>query len=208
MTAQMAANPGGMNALKTLLLVVAGACLFAGSALGSNHAKTECVNQYQPNQTAAQADACAAAASASAMVKMPAVPTRNSKALAKAAFTGDYSTVWNFLSPQYQDAVSHSKWLSCQKHNPAAPPGVTINKISVAQSGNLPVKLAKFGNQKVFEVQLQVLFSRGGGQSVDLVFAYWFHTSSDKWVAVWLPNVYSKYKSGACDPVGPTHSLY
>src|SRR5262245_41104378 len=117
-----------------LLSAVVAAGLLASSALGATHAApAKCVNQYQPEQTAAQADACAALAAASAMGKMPEFPTKNSKTLAKAAFTQDYNTVWNYISPQLQSAVSHSKWLSCQKKNPVAPPGVTINKIAVAQ---------------------------------------------------------------------------
>jgi hypothetical protein len=197
------------TALKTLLCVVVGACAFAASAVAATHAgPAKCINQYQPDQTNAEADACAAAASAGAMVKEPAVPTSDSKALAKAAFTGDYSTVWGYVSPQYQSAVSHSHWLTCQKKNPVAPPGVVVNRIAVATSGNVPMSLPQFGAQKVFEVQMQVLFTRGGSQSAALVYAYWFHNTQNKWVAVWLPSVYSKYKSGGCDPLGPTRGLY
>ena len=200
--------------MKALLCVVVGACVFAATAAGATHAKlakpapAKCINEYQTDQTNAEADACAAAAAASAMIKNPAIPTANSKTLAKAAFTGDYSTVWNFLSPQYQSAVSHSHWLSCQKKNPVAPPGLVINRIAIAESGNVPMSLPKFGDQQVFEVQLQVLFTRAGSESAALVYAYWLHNAAGKWVAVWLPSVYSKYKSGGCDPAGPARGLY
>jgi hypothetical protein len=196
--------------VKTLLCVLAGSCLFAASAFGATHATpaAKCVNQYQPNQTNAEADACAAAASAGAMVKPPAIPIANAKAVAKAAFTGDYNTIWNYISPQYQTSISHSHWLSCQKRNPVAPPNVKVDRIAIASSGNVPVALPKFGSQKVFEVQMQVLFTRGGAQSAALVYAYWFHNNQNKWVAVWLPTVYSTYASGGCDPVGPARGLY
>jgi hypothetical protein len=195
--------------VKTFFCVVIGACAFAASALGApNSAPAKCINQYSPSQTNAEADACAAAAAASAMTQAPAVPTADSKTLAKAAFTGDYGTVWNFISPQYQSVVSHSHWLSCQTKNPVAPPGVKINRVAIAESGNVPMSLPQFGSQRVFEVQMQVLFTRGGNQSAALVYAYWFHNTQNKWVAVWLPAVYTKYKSGACDPAGPSRGLY
>jgi hypothetical protein len=183
--------------------------MFAASAIAATHAPpAKCINQYQPNQTNAEADACALAASAGAMVKPPAVPIANSKALAKAAFTGNYNTVWTYISPQYQSAVPHSHWLSCQTKNPVAPPGVTINRVSIAQFGNIPMSLPQFGAQKVFEVQMQVLFTRQGAESAALVYAYWFHNPQNKWVAVWLPAVYSLYKSGGCDQIGPARGLY
>ena len=89
--------------MKTLLCIVVGSCTFAASAVAATHATpAKCINQYQPNQTAAEADACAALATASAMVKPLAIPIANSKAVAKAAFTGDNNTVWNYML----DAVS------------------------------------------------------------------------------------------------------
>jgi hypothetical protein len=143
-----------------------------------------------------------------AQPKGPTVPLTNSKALARAAFKGDYETVWNFLSPGYKGAVSHSKWLACQKKNPVAPPGVTINKISIANQTKVPVNLPMFGSQQVQDIFMQVIFTRGGTQSAAVVNAYWFLNKDGKWVAVWLPSVYSKYKSGGCDPYGPTRGLY
>jgi hypothetical protein len=192
--------------------VALGACFFAASALGAPQARlVPCPeNQYDPNLTPAQIDACALKASAGAQPKMPAIPTKNSKVLAKAAFARDYNTVWNYISPVYQGAVSHSKWLSCQKKNPIAPAGLKINRVTIAQSGNIRTSLAGgLGTKQVFEVQLQVLFARAGSpQEAALVFAYWLKNSSGKWVAVWLPPVYSKYKSGGCDPAGPSRGLY
>jgi hypothetical protein len=167
-----------------------------------------CTDPYAVSPTPAQAQACSTANGAAAQVKPPAIPTANSKAVAKAAFTGDYNTIWNFISPQYQASISHSHWLSCQKSNPVAPPGVKIDRIAIATFGNVPVALPKFGSQKVFEVQMQVLFTRAGSQSAALVYAYWFHNTQGKWVAVWLPSVYSAYKSGGCDPIGPARGLY
>jgi hypothetical protein len=195
--------------MKTFLCVVIGACAFAATAFGATQARSaECINQYDPAQTPAQADACAALAAASAQPKPPAVPTRNSKLLAKAAFTRDYNTVWKYISPVYQGAVSRSKWLSCQKSNPVAPPGVKINSVSIAQWGDVPMNLTKYGTKDVFQVQLQVIFTRAGSKSADVVFAYWLQDKNKKWVAVWLPTVYAKYKSGGCDQVGQTRGLY
>jgi hypothetical protein len=198
----------GRQTMKTILCVAIGACAFAATGFGATQARSaECINQYDPNQTPAQADACAALASASAQPKPPAIPTKNSKLLAKAAFTRDYNTVWKYISPVYQGAVSRSKWLSCQKNNPVAPPGVKVNSVAVAQSGNIPMKLTKYGTQEVFQVQLQVIFTRAGSKSADVVFTYWLHDKNGKWVAVWLPDVYSKYKSGGCTPV-PARGIY
>jgi hypothetical protein len=209
MVRQIRANAGRRTALKTVLVVVFGACVFAASAFaGSPASSVKCTNPYALNPTPAETAACSQAFSSANEVKMPAVPTNNSKTLAKAAFTGDYNTVWNFVSPQYQAVVSHSHWLTCQKRNPVAPPGVTVNRIAIATSGNVPMNLPQFGSQRVFEVQMQVLFTRGGAQSAALVYAYWFHNNQNKWVAVWLPNVYQEYKSGSCDPLGPSRGLY
>jgi hypothetical protein len=85
---------------------------------------------------------------------------------------------------------------------------VTINRIAIANQTQVPVKLPMFGSQQVQDVFVQVIFSRGGTQSAAVVNAYWFKNKQGKWVAVWLPSVYSTYKSGGCDPIGPARGLY
>jgi hypothetical protein len=187
--------------LKTAFCVILGTGVLAGAGVAATPANSACTD------TAAQTDVCTAAYDSSTGQRAPTFPTANSKILAKAAFTHDYDTVWNYLSPEYRAAVSHSKWLSCQKQNPVAPAGVTVKRISVSTAGNIPISLPQFGPQKVLQVQMQVLFTRQGADSAALVSAYWFHTVKNKWFAVWLPAVYSKYKSGGCDPLGLTRGL-
>jgi hypothetical protein len=197
-----------MRPLKAL-----GICLFAALAIAAataaaatppvkHYTAADCPDPY------ANTAACAALHDASAQPHPGLNADRESKALAHAAFTGDYNPVWNFLSPQLQSAVSHSKWLSCQKHNPVAPPGLRINRIAVANSLNIPMSLPHFGHQKIFQVQLQVIYTRSGQEGAALVFAYWLHNDKGKWVAVWPAAVYNKYRTGSCDQAGPTRGLY
>ena len=173
-----------MPFVRTLLCTVAGAIALAGAAAAA------------PPVGGAPADA------------WPPVPSKYSTLLAKAAFTHDYNAVWSYIAPLYQTAVSESRWLTCQKQNPVAPPGVKINRVRVADSTRVPVNLPLLGNQSVRDISMQVLFSRGGSTSIALVDAYWFKNPKGKWVAVWLPAVYAKYKSGGCDVIGPARGLY
>jgi hypothetical protein len=85
---------------------------------------------------------------------------------------------------------------------------VKINRVRVADSTGVPVKLALLGNQTVRAISLQVIFTRGGSQSIALADVYWFKNPKGKWVAVWLPSVFAKYKSGGCDVLGPARGLY
>ncbi len=172
-----------MLLLRTLLCAVVGAGALAGSA-------------------------GAAPAPGSLADPWPALPLKYSTIMAKAAFKHDYETVWSYLSPTYQSAVSQSRWLACQKQNPVAPPGVTIKSVKVADSTRVPVNLPLLGHQSLRQVSLQVLFSRGGSQQIALAYAYWIKNNKGKWVAVWMPPVYAKYKSGGCDPLGPARGLY
>ncbi len=174
-----------MSLLRTLLCAVVGAGALAGSAVADMPAGGTPADPW------------------------PTLPSKYSAILAKAAFTHDYNTVWSYLSPAYQSAVSQSRWLACQKQNPVAPPGVNIKSVKVADSTKVPVNLPILGRQDVRTVALQVLFSRGGGsQQIALAYAYWFKNKDGKWVAVWMPPVYSKYKSGGCDVLGPARGLY
>ena len=173
-----------MPMLRTLLCAVIGAAALAGAAGAASPVG------------GAPADA------------WPPVPSKDSTLLAKAAFTHDYNTIWSYISPMYQTAVPESHWLACQKQNPVAPPGVKINRVRVADSTRVPVNLPLLGTQSVRDVSMQVIFTRGGSQSIALVDAYWFENNKGEWVAVWLPSVFAKYKSGGCDVIGPSRGLY
>ena len=64
----------------------------------------------------------------------PKSPTNTVSPVTKAAFTGAYNTIWNFISPQLQSDVPHSHWLSCQKQNPVAPRGLHVDRIALANT--------------------------------------------------------------------------
>src|SRR5207244_451462 len=137
----------------------------------------------------------------------PSGPSKFSQAVAKAAFTHNYASVWGYLHPKLQKAVSESAWQSCQKHNPIASPGVKIGSVRVADSKPVPIALPLLGKQKIRAVTLQVLVTvGGGGQQVAIEYAYWVQDKGN-WKAVWLPDVYSLYKSGKCDS-GTQRGLY
>ena len=123
-------------------------------------------------------------------------------------FAHGYGTVWSYLHPVYQKAVSEARWRACQRTNPVAAPGVKINKVNVADSRLVPVVLPLLGHKNIREVTLQVLFtsSASNGLQVALEYAYWVKEKG-KWVAVWLAPTYSLYKSGQCDPAA-TRGLY
>jgi hypothetical protein len=147
-------------------------------------------------------------AGGSAADPWPAIPNAYSAILATAAFKHNYATVWGYIAPTYQSAVSESRWQACQQRNPVAPPGVKIRSVRVADSRKVPVQLALLGRQNVRDVSLQVLFSRGGTEQAALLDAYWLQNKKGKWVAVWLPAVFAKYKAGGCDVIGPARGLY
>jgi hypothetical protein len=192
--------------MKAFLCVVLGAVawvsLASSAVAGPPYKPSQCPDPY------AATPACYWLHSEAGQPKPPAVPIAGSKVVAKAAFSNDYNTIWTFISPQYQSAVSHPHWLSCQKKNPVAPPGVRLDRIVVAGSEDIPMRLPQLGAQTVFEVQMQVFYTRQGSQGLALVNVYWFHNGQNKWGIVWLPSIYAKYKSGGCDVAGPTRGLY
>ena len=138
----------------------------------------------------------------------PSGPSKNSTAVAKAAFTHDYATVWKYLHPSLQKAVSHSNWQSCQKRYPLSSPGVKIKSVKVANSVPTPFSLPVLGSQQVQTVTLQVLFTSPAarGPQVALEYAYWVKDHGN-WVSVWLPDQFNLYHSGKCD-TGETRGLY
>ena len=139
----------------------------------------------------------------------PGVPSAYSTAVAKAAFAREYGTIWGYVAPIYQKAVSESRWQACQKQNPVAPPGVKIKSVKVADSKSVPVVLPLLGQVTVRTVTVQIVFTRvGSGEQIALQYAYWIKNPQGKWFAVWLPAVYTKYKNGNCDAGGPARGLY
>jgi hypothetical protein len=138
----------------------------------------------------------------------PSGPSKGSAAVAKAAFTHNYATVWSYLHPSLQKAVSQSKWQACQKKYPLSSPGVKIKSIKVADSEPTPITVPLLGAQTVRTVTLQVLFTTPAskGTQAALEYAYWVQDKGN-WKAVWLPSQFQLYKSGQCD-TGETRGLY
>lgn len=136
----------------------------------------------------------------------PSVPAQLAKNIAKASFAHQYNRVWSYLHPTYQRAVSRSHWIRCQGSHPAAPPKVTITKVSVASATELPVDLPLLGRQNVQEIQLQVRYTTkaADGQQFALLYAFWLKQAKT-WRAVWLSDEYAAYKVGGCylTPQGP-----
>jgi hypothetical protein len=142
------------------------------------------------------------------MEPWPSQPNKFSQAVAKAAFTRNYTAVWGYLHPKLQKAISETSWQNCQKRNPVASPGVKISSVRIADSRGVPTSLPLLGKQKLRTITLQVLFTApgGGGQQIAIQYAYWIQDKGN-WEAVWLPEQYSTYKSGKCD-TGTTRGLY
>jgi hypothetical protein len=137
----------------------------------------------------------------------PSGPSKGSQAVAKAIFGHKYTTAWGYIHPKLQKAIPESAWLSCQKKNPVASPGVKIGQVRIADSRGVPIALPLLGKQRVRTVLLQVLFTTpGSGQQVAVQYAYWVQDKGN-WKAVWLPEQYQAYKSGRCDS-GPQRGLY
>jgi hypothetical protein len=139
---------------------------------------------------------------------VPSAPSTYSQALAKAAFAHDYAGIWSYLHPKLQSAVSEKSWENCQKRNPVASPGIKIKQVKIADSRRVPMTLPLLGKQKTRAVTVWVLFTAPGldGQQIAIQYAYWVQDRGN-WKAVWLPEVYSTYKSGKCDS-GQQRALY
>jgi hypothetical protein len=136
----------------------------------------------------------------------PPVASQLAKNVAKASFGRQYKTVWSYLHPTYQKAISQSHWQRCQGAHPTAPRSVTIKKISIADSTPVPVNLPLLGPQKVQEVSLQVQFKTPATRGLQLALEYTFWLKQNgKWLAVWPAEEYSALKAGKCylTPQGP-----
>ena len=94
----------------------------------------------------------------------PSVAAQLAKNIGRDAFKHAYDRVWAYLSPTYQQAVSQSAWLRCQRFHPAAPRTVSITKVSVANATELPVDLALLGRQNVQEIELVVEYKTRSSQ--------------------------------------------
>ena len=136
----------------------------------------------------------------------PKVAAQLAKNIAHDSFTHDYTRVWKYLHPTYQQAISQSHWNRCQGSHPAAPRGVTITKISVASATELPLALALLGHQNVQEIQLLVQFKLAAvaGPQYAVQYTFWLKQGTT-WTAVWPSDEYQAYKSGSCyvTPQGP-----
>jgi hypothetical protein len=175
-----------MRPLKILLVVCLSAAGLAAAAFGSGTAKSPGA------QTTPQGIGGYLA------VPYPKQAALMAKAVAKASFSRKYDTVWSYLHPSYQKAISESHWKNCQGSHPAAPPGVTIQRVAVASANKLPTKLPLLGTKSIQEIQLQVQFARSGqGSQYALVYTFWLQEGKT-WHAVWLPEEYSALKSGKC----------
>ncbi|MBV8079959.1 MAG: hypothetical protein JO186_06225 [Actinobacteria bacterium] len=178
-----------MRALATVALVSLAAACLAASAFGGGAPTptTRPIGGYLANPWPVQAAA-------------------NAKAVAKASFARNYSTVWSYLHPTYQKAVSQSHWQNCQGAHPAAPKSVTITKVSIADATKLPTKLPLLGTQNIQEIQIQVQFKNPAAQGTQYAVEYTFWLKQgNKWQAVWLPDEFTAYKTGHCyiTPQGP-----
>ena len=159
---------------------------------------------------------CAAASAVSAAAKSPAlqsppagiggnlaepfpsVAAQLAKNVAKASFAHKYDTVWGYLHPTYQKAISQSHWRRCQGAHPAAPASVTVTKVAVANAQKLPTNLPLLGHQNIQEIQLQVRFTRrGAGTQYAIEYTFWLKQGR-KWTAVWLAEEYQALKTGKC----------
>ncbi len=138
----------------------------------------------------------------------PTDPSKYSSIVAKAAFTHDYDTVWKYLNPALQSAVSQKSWQSCQKRYPLSSPNVKIKSVRVADSRSLPATVPPFGAVRLRMVTVQVLFTSPAASSEQaaIEYTYWLN-SKGKWTAVWLPSTFELYKSGKCD-TSETRGLY
>jgi hypothetical protein len=129
----------------------------------------------------------------------PAVAAQLAKNIARASFAHDYDRVWAYLDPAYRQAVPQAHWHRCQSAHPAAPPNVTITKVSVASATELPVRLSLLGRRNVQEIQLLVQFKPHAGAvpQAAVLYTFWLK-QGDTWRAVWLSDEFAAYRAGKC----------
>jgi hypothetical protein len=136
----------------------------------------------------------------------PGVAAQLAKNIARDSFAHDYTRVWTYLHPTYRQAVSQSKWHTCQSAHPAAPRNVTITNVAVAQATEIPVRLSLLGRRNVQEIELLVRFKTPAlaGPQLAILYTFWLKQGR-AWTAVWLSDEYAAYKAGKCyvTPQGP-----
>jgi hypothetical protein len=198
----VAGSRRAMRAVKTFTVVFFSAAVVAASALAAQAAGLKGSDEPCPDL------AKAVAQGGCILDPWPGAPSKFSQVVAKAAFTHNYDTVWKYLHPTLQKAVSESSWQACQKKYPLSSPGVKIGRIRVADSKPVPTVLPLLGKRKMRAITLQILFTApgNGAQQVALEYAYWIQDKGN-WKAVWLPDTYQLYKSGKCDTT-QTRGLY
>ncbi len=122
-----------------------------------------------------------------------------SEALAKAVFARHFTTVWKFIDPRYQGAISESRWEKCVSRLAASTASYDIKRISVSGDRRLPSILPLLGKVTVVDVSVQFLYTLPGSRTLNagVLYAYWVKQNG-KWHAVWLPTQYASYKAGQC----------
>ncbi len=127
----------------------------------------------------------------------PAVAAQLAKNIARDSFAHDYAGVWKYLLPAYQSAVSQSRWDSCQRSHPAAPPSVKITKVAVGSAQEVALDLSLVGRKNVQEIELLVEYKSPGvtQPKYAVVYTFWLK-QANIWRAVWLGDEYKAYKSG------------
>jgi hypothetical protein len=139
----------------------------------------------------------------------PAVAAQLAKNIAKDSFAHNYARVWNYLHPSYQKAVAQARWQTCQRAHPAAPPGITITRVAVAQASELPIDLGLLGRQSVQEIQVFVQYKTPAlaGPQVAVLETFWLKDGKN-WTAVWPQEEYAAYKAGRCYTTPQGSPLY
>ncbi len=129
----------------------------------------------------------------------PAVPAQLAKNIARDSFAHNYKGVWKYLLPAYQGAVSQSRWDSCQRSHPAAPPSVRITRVAVGSAQEIPIDLSLVGRKNVQEIELLVQYKGSGAAQAQyaVVYTFWLK-QGNIWRAVWTSDEYESYKGGSC----------
>jgi hypothetical protein len=129
----------------------------------------------------------------------PAVAAQLAKNIANDTFAHRYARIWKYLLPAYQNAVSRSRWTSCQRAHPVAPASIRITRVLVANATELPVDLPLIGNRNVQQIELIVGYTDPPSTTLRyaVVYAYWLKQGS-VWRAVWPSEEFHAYKAGSC----------
>jgi hypothetical protein len=119
--------------------------------------------------------------------------------LAKAAFAHDYATVWSYLHPALQKAVSQSQWRRCEQQRLAAASGFVIRRVALSRVRRVPSRVPLLGNVMIEDVAVQVLYSQRGSKQLNATVASadWVKYKG-RWRTIWPAPVYRAYKAGRC----------